>query len=81
MSKVSPCKGCTERFTACSDRCPKDARGEYGYKAWKADIEAEKAYLQSTKYNYYPQLSVGRQKLINRRRAYQNPYRTPGGSL
>lgn len=31
-----PCKGCPERFPACSDRCPKDARGEYGYKAWKA---------------------------------------------
>ena len=40
---VSPCKGCTERFTACSDRCPKDARGEYGYKDWKADREKLKA--------------------------------------
>lgn len=38
----SPCKGCTERFTACWDRCPKDERGEYGHKAWKAkrkDVE------------------------------------------
>lgn len=34
----SPCKGCTERFTACADRCPKDLRGEYGVKAWKAEI-------------------------------------------
>ena len=34
---VPPCKGCTERFTACSDKCPKDARGEYGYTAWKAE--------------------------------------------
>ena len=40
---ISPCKGCTERFTACSDRCPKDERGEYGYKAWKADLEKVKA--------------------------------------
>lgn len=43
-----PCNGCTERFTACSDRCPKDARGEYGYKAWKADLRkfqaAEREY-------------------------------------
>lgn len=36
MPISGPCKDCTERFTACSDRCPKDARGEYGYKAWKA---------------------------------------------
>lgn len=35
----SPCNGCTERFTKCHDRCPKDARGEPGYKAWKAEIE------------------------------------------
>lgn len=33
---TSPCDGCTERFTACWDRCPKDERGEFGYKAWKA---------------------------------------------
>ena len=37
-----PCKGCPERFYACSDKCPKDARGEYGYKAWKADLKKEK---------------------------------------
>lgn len=42
MSKSCPCKDCPERFLACSDRCPKDERGEYGYKAWKADLIAEK---------------------------------------
>ena len=35
----NPCFNCTERFTACSDRCPKDKRGEYGRKAYKAEIE------------------------------------------
>lgn len=34
--ECSPCKDCTEKFTACHDRCPKDERGEFGYKAWKA---------------------------------------------
>lgn len=38
----SPCKNCEERFIACSDKCPKDIRGEYGYKAWKAEIERVK---------------------------------------
>lgn len=33
--ECSPCKGCSERFTACHDRCPKDERGKFGYKAWK----------------------------------------------
>lgn len=45
---VSPCKDCPERFAACSDHCPKDERGEFGYKAWKAKIkevdEKRKAY-------------------------------------
>ena len=38
-----PCNGCTERDTACSDHCPKDKRGEYGYKAWLADVHKQKA--------------------------------------
>ena len=38
-----PCNGCSERFPACSDRCPVDARGEYGYKAWKAELKKEQA--------------------------------------
>ena len=38
----SPCAFCQERFIACSDRCPKDLRGDYGHKAWKADLAAIK---------------------------------------
>ena len=45
-----PCKDCAERFVACHDRCPKDARGERGYKAWKAEVEQikqeRKKYLE-----------------------------------
>ena len=39
---VSPCKDCTERFYACSGRCPKDERGEFGYKAWKKELNRVK---------------------------------------
>ncbi len=46
----SPCKDCTERFLACSDRCPKDERGEYGHKAWTDEIkrvkQARKDYIK-----------------------------------
>jgi Fe-S-cluster-containing dehydrogenase component len=38
----SPCLGCSEKFTACSDRCPKSARGEYGYQEWMAEIKRVK---------------------------------------
>lgn len=56
ITKDSPCKDCTERFMACSDKCPKDARGEYGYKAWKADLRkqqaAEKEYKRQRREDY-----------------------------
>lgn len=42
----SPCNGCPERFIACSDHCPKDARGEFGYKAWREYKDAEKKHLK-----------------------------------
>lgn len=42
----SPCKGCTEKFTACSDHCPKDERGEYGHGAWIAELKRVKREKQ-----------------------------------
>ena len=55
---VPPCKECTERFRACWDHCPKDERGEFGYKAWKAEIKRvnkareEYARRNAKKYRY-----------------------------
>ena len=43
--RSSPCKDCPERFPACSAHCPKDERGEYGYKAWRVDFEAKRRAL------------------------------------
>lgn len=39
---ISPCKDCTEKFQACHDVCPKDQRGEYGYAAWRVELERVK---------------------------------------
>ena len=39
MRGCPPCKDCGERHTACHDNCPKDMRGEYGYKHWKVDAQ------------------------------------------
>lgn len=44
-----PCNGCTEREIACSDRCKKDARGEYGHKAWLADYRKREAEIKERK--------------------------------
>ena len=46
IRETAPCDGCTERFTACQDKCPKDARGEPGIMAWKAEIERVKKAKQ-----------------------------------
>ena len=43
--KNSPCKNCQERFAACSDKCPIDAEGGYGYKACVAEVRAEEAKI------------------------------------
>lgn len=49
-----PCKkDCPERFTACADRCPKDARGEYGYKAWKEELKKIKSVEKEYKKRDY----------------------------
>jgi hypothetical protein len=55
-----PCNGCPEKFLACSDHCPVDARGGYGHGAWKAEIKrikkAKQEYLDNAnvrKKNYY----------------------------
>jgi hypothetical protein len=47
--KVSPCCGCTERKIACHGSCPKDKRGEYGYKAWRAELDAIKQKQEQEK--------------------------------
>jgi Fe-S-cluster-containing dehydrogenase component len=52
----APCMGCTERFTACSDRCPKDARGEYGYEAWRKALKA----VEKNRQEYNEQKRIGR---------------------
>lgn len=59
IREAPPCKGCEERFSACYDRCPKDERGEFGYKAWKSKIksvkQAREEYLKrnTRKYTHY----------------------------
>jgi hypothetical protein len=53
-----PCTGCTERFSACSDRCPKDERGDYGYLAWKAKVKG----IEDKRKAYYDILHEYRRK-------------------
>lgn len=62
MIETSPCKGCTERFTACSDRCPKDARGEFGYKAWRERYHAQQKHLDANRYRMSIPRSPAREK-------------------
>ena len=77
MIKKCPCGNCSERFVACSGNCPKDARGEYGYKAWKAELEAEKAALESLKYP--ATYAYTQAKWKSYRREYSSRYRKLSG--
>ena len=67
--KTCPCGDCPERFPACSGKCPKDARGDYGYKAWKTEQDAEKAALQ--KLYYHPETYAYKR---SRWKSYNNDY-------
>lgn len=40
---VAPCKDCAEKFIGCHGKCPKDERGEFGYEAWRSEIQKVKA--------------------------------------
>jgi hypothetical protein len=62
MIDPCPCNGCTERFTACSDRCPKDARGEFGHHAWKEQHQAQQKHLADNKYRFCIPESAAREK-------------------
>lgn len=58
---MPPCKGCSERFQTCHDRCPKDERGEFGYKAWKNEIQrVKKAREEYLKRNAKKHIRYGR---------------------
>ena len=47
----NPCFHCDEKFNACSDHCPKDARGEFGKEAWR---EQQKK-IKAARREYYKQ--------------------------
>ena len=79
MIEPCPCNGCTERFIACSDRCPKDARGEFGYKAWKARHQAEQKHLEANKNRYQPLWSAAREKNYRSNTAFGGYVRKTGG--
>lgn len=66
MIKPCPCNGCTERFLACSDRCPKDARGDYGHKAWKGQHQAQQKHIADNRNRWGVPMTAARE------RAYRN---------
>ena len=68
MIDPCPCNGCTERFIACSGRCPIDARGSYGYAAWKAQHTAEQKHLADNKYRFTTPHSVALDKYYDKLR-------------
>lgn len=52
IRNMPPCKDCSEKFSACHDKCPKDERGEFGYGTWKKELEQVNA--ERRKYGQKP---------------------------
>ena len=52
IRNMSPCNACGEKFEACHSCCPKDARGEFGYGAWKKELD--KVNASRKKYGRLP---------------------------
>lgn len=80
MREDSPCKGCTERFLACSDRCPKDARGEYGHKAWKERYQAQQKHLDEAKSRWITPWTVDSERRARRDLKFGSGGHKYGGS-
>lgn len=73
MIEPCPCYKCPERFTACSDRCPKDLRGAYGYKAWTEQRLAQQKELKDANNRWSIPGSAARDKFrysYKRRRSF-----------
>lgn len=79
MNEIPPCKGCTERFTACSDQCPKDERGEYGYKAWKERFQAQQKHLKENKYRFSIPMTESRKNAYDKYYHSKNSKYKKGG--
>lgn len=77
MRVDSPCKDCSERFLACSDHCPKDERGEYGYKAWKEQYQAQQKHLKDNANRFSTLMTESRKKAYSKHRTQKHKY---GGS-
>jgi hypothetical protein len=78
MIEPCPCNGCTERFIACSDHCPKDERGEYGYKAWQEQHKAQQKHLKDSGYRIDIPMSHAREKTSNH--YIKHPLHKSGGN-
>ena len=77
MPRDCPCKDCPERFYACSDKCPKDARGEFGYQAWKAELRKQKAAEKEYKKQSYEEYMRSERREYEQERycAYKNKHK------
>lgn len=55
MIDPNPCKGCTERYTACHDYCEKR-------KKWLEQYHGQQKHLRENTHRWSPPLSASREK-------------------
>ena len=72
MSEMSPCKGCTNRHTACHDSCDK-------YKAWRDFENAKKKHFQENRFRFDRPWSPSRERILRRETKFVSYGRAMGG--
>ena len=72
MRENSPCKGCTDRHTACHGGCGK-------YQAWLDRYHAQQKYLNDNRYRFSIPRSASRDELDKNRSKFGAHTRKQGG--
>lgn len=73
MIDPNPCHGCTERYTACHDRCERREK-------WLAQYHAQQKHLQDCKNRWSIPMTESRQKAYNKYYHSKNSKYRNGGN-
>ena len=72
MHTISPCKGCTNRHTACHGSCE-------AYKGWLDQYHAQQKHLEANKNRWEVPFTAAREKAIRDHVKSGAPIRKTGG--
>lgn len=72
MMETSPCKGCTDRHTACHDSCE-------AYKEWRDRYHAQQKHYEANKARWLTPWTANRESRVRRDLKFGNSGHKRGG--